>query len=68
MEQLYLIIQQIYGILDLLNSYLQDEREELVIGYQQFLFEINDLLKVLDRIVEGRTPWGWKIEWGYQPW
>ena len=22
----------------------------------------------LDNIVEGRTPWGWKIEWGSQPW
>ena len=56
MEQLFLIIQQIYEILDLLNSYSQDEREELVIGYQRFLFEVNDLLKVLDSIVEGRTP------------
>ena len=68
MEQLFLILQQIYGVLDILNSYLQDEREELVVGYQHFLFEINNLLKVLDRIVEGSTPWGWKIEWGYQPW
>ena len=68
MEQLFLIIQQLYELLDLLNSYLQDEREELVKGYQQFLFEVNDLLKVLDNIVEERTPWGWKIEWGSQPW
>ena len=52
----------------MLNGYSQDEREELVIGYQRFLFEVNDLLKVLDSIVEGRTPWGWKIELGYQPW
>ena len=29
MEQLLLIIQQIYEILDLLNGYPQDEREEL---------------------------------------
>ena len=68
MEQLFLIIQQLYKLLDLLNSYLQDEREELVKGYQQFLFEVNDLLKVLDSIVEGRTPWGWRMEWGSQPW
>ena len=68
MEQLLLIIQQIYEILDLLNSYPQDEREELVKGYQRFLFETNDLLQRLDNIVEGRTPWGWKIEWGSQPW
>ena len=68
MEQLFLIIQQIYELLDLLNSYSQDEREELVKGYQRFFFEVNDLLKVLDSIVEGRTPWGWKIEWGSQIW
>ena len=68
MEQLLLIIQRLYELLDLLNSYSQDEREELVKGYQRFLFEINDLLGVLDNLVEGRTPWGWKIEWGSQPW
>ena len=45
MEQLFLIIQQIYELLELLNSYLQDEREELVKGYQRFLFEANDLLR-----------------------
>ena len=22
----------------------------------------------LERIVDERTHWGWKIEWGYQPW
>ena len=68
MEQLLLIIQRIYELLDLLNSYTQDEREELVKGYQRFLFEVNDLLQKLDNIVEGITPWGWKIEWGSQPW
>ena len=57
MEELFLIIQQIYELLELLNSYSQDEREELVKGYQRFLFEVNDLLKVLDSIVEGKTPW-----------
>ena len=68
MEQLFLIIQQLYKLLDLLNSYLQDEREESLKGYQRFLFEVNDLLKVFDSKVEERTPWGWKIEWGSQPW
>ena len=63
-----LIIQQIYEILALFNNYSQDEREELVKGYQQFLFETDELLQRLDYIVEGRTPWGWKIEWGSQPW
>ena len=67
MEQLFLIIQQLYKLLDLLNIYSQDEREELVKGYQWFLFEVNDLLKVLDSIVEGRTPLGWRMEWESQP-
>ena len=68
MEQLLIIIQQIYKLLSILNSYTQDEREELLAGYQHFLFETKDLLITLDRIVGGSTCWGWKIEWGYHPW
>ena len=58
MEQLFQIIQQIYYVLNILNSYSQEEREELVVGYHRFLFEINDILTVLDRIVGGSTYWG----------
>ena len=68
MEQLLVIIQQIYELLDILNSYTQGEREELLKGYPHFLFEVKELLKILDRIVGGSTYWGWKIEWGCQPW
>ena len=68
MEQLLVIIQQIYKLLSILNSYTQEEREELLAGYQHFLFEIKELLETLDRIVGGSTYWGWRIEWGYQPW
>ena len=68
MEQLCYIIQQIYSVLNILSLYSQDEREELVAGYQRFLFDINDVLIVLDRIVEGSTYWGRKINCGYQPW
>ena len=68
MEQLFVIIQQIYGLLSILNSYTQEEREELLAGYRHFLFEIKELLETLDRIVGGSTYWGWKIEWGCQPW
>ena len=68
MEQLLVIIQQIYELLDLLNSYTQGEREELLEGYPRFLFEAKELLRILDRIVGGSTYWGWKIEWGCQPW
>ena len=68
MEQLFLIIQQIYKLLNILSSYTQDEREELLVGYQCFLFKTNDILIALDRIIGGSTYWGWKIDWGYQPW
>ena len=68
MEQLCCIIQQIYSVLNILSLYSQDEREELVAGYQHFLFDVNDLLIVLDRIIEGSTHWGWRINWGSQPW
>ena len=68
MEQLLIIIQQICELLDILNSYTQGEREELLEGFPRFLFEIKELLRILDRIVEGSTYWGWKIEWGCQPW
>ena len=68
MEQLLVIIQQIYEFLSILNSYTREEREELLAGYPRFLFEIKELLEILDRIVGGSSYWGWKIEWGCQPW
>ena len=68
MEQLLIIIQQIYELLNILNSYTQGEHEELLEGYPRFLFEVKELLTILDRIVGGSTYWGWKIEWGCQPW
>ena len=68
MEQLLVIIQQIYELLNILNSYTQGEREELLEGYPRFLFEVKELLTIIDRIVGGSTYWGWKIEWGCQPW
>ena len=68
MEQLLVIIQQIYGLLHILNNYTQGEREELLEGYPRFLFAVKELLRILDRIVGGSTYWGWKIERGCQPW
>ena len=68
MEQLLVIIQLICEFLSILNSYTQEEREELLEGYPRFLFEAKELLSILDRIVGGSTYWGWKIEWGCQPW
>ena len=68
MEQLLLLIQQIYRDLSILSNYLPEEREERLEGYYQFLVEIRDIIRVLNRIVEGSTNWGWKIDWGYLPW
>ena len=68
MEQLLVIIQQIYQLLNILNCYTQGEREELLEGYPRFLSQVKELLGILDRIVGGSTYWGWKIEWGCQPW
>ena len=68
MEQLLVIIQQIYEFLSILNSYTQEERQELLEGYPRFLFEIKELIRTLGRIVGGSKYWGWKIEWGCQPW
>ena len=59
MEQLLVIIQQIYQLLNLLNCYTQGER---------LLFEVKELVRILDRIVGGSTYWGWKVEWGSGPW
>ena len=62
MEQLILLIQQIYRVLNILSNYSPKEREELLEGYQQFLFEIENIVIVLNRIVEGST------SWGFLPW
>ena len=37
-------------------------------GYPGFLLEVKELLRILDRIIGGSTYWGWKVEWGCQPW
>ena len=58
MEQLFVIIQQSYEFLDILNNYTQGEHEELLEGYPRFLFEVKELLRIMDRIVGGSTYWG----------
>ena len=63
MEQLLLLIQQIYSDLSALSNYPPEEREERLEGYSRFLVEIRDVIRVLSRIVGGSTTWGWKIEW-----
>ena len=68
MEQLFLLIQQIYRDLNILSNYLPEEREELREGYFRFLDEIRDIIRALSRIVGGSTYWVWKFEWGCQPW
>ena len=68
MEQLFLLIQQIYRDLNILSNYSPEEREELREGYFRFLDEIKDIIGALSRIIGGSTYWGWKVEWGCQPW
>ena len=46
MEQLILLIQQIYRDLNILSNYSPEEREELREGYFQFLNEIRDIIRV----------------------
>ena len=53
MEQVLVIIQQIYQLLDILNCYTQGEHEELLEGYPRFLCQVKELLGILDRIVGG---------------
>ena len=68
MEQLFWLIQQIYRDLNILSNYSPEEREELREGYFRFLDEIKDIIRALSRIIGGSTYWGWKVEWGCQPW
>ena len=68
MEQLLVIIQRIYELLDIFSNYTPGERDELLEEYPCFLVEIEELLRILDRIVGGSTYWGWKVEWACQPW
>ena len=68
MEQLFLLIQQIYRDLNILSNYSPEEREELREGYFRFLVEIKDIIRALSRIIGGSTYWGWKVEWGCLPW
>ena len=68
MEQLFLLIQQIYIDLNILGNYSPEEREELREGYFRFLDKIKDIIGALSRIIGGSTYWGWKVEWGCQPW
>ena len=51
-----------------MSNYSPKEREELLEGYQQLLFEVENIIIALNRIVEGSTSWGWKIDWGSLPW
>ena len=51
MEQLLLLLQQIYRDLSILSNYPPEEREERLEGYFQFLVETREIIRVLNRIV-----------------
>ena len=43
MEQLLKIIQQIYELLDILNTYTRGEREELLEGYPRSCLKLKNI-------------------------
>ena len=63
-----MMVQQICDLLDLLGGCAQCEREGLLEGCPRFLFEVEELLGVLDGIVGGSACWGWGVGWGCRPW
>ena len=68
MEQLMQIINQIWEILDHLQYIVKGKREELVDNYKYNLNDLIELIINLGRIVDGETPYGRPIQWGYHFW
>ena len=68
MEQLIQIINQIWEVLNLLQSSEKGKREELVDDYKYNFNALVELIINLGRIVDGETPYGRPIQWGYHFW
>ena len=62
------IINQIFEILNLLYRITNREREELVDDYKREFIALDELVIKLRRIVDGETPYGRRIKWGYHLW
>ena len=68
MEHLIQIISQICEILHWLQSIPKGKREELVDDYKPNFNSLVELIINLERIVDGETPYGQSIKWGYHLW
>ena len=68
MEHLIQIINQIYEILTWLQNIEKGKREELVDDYKHIFNLLVELIISLERIVDGVTPYGRQIKWGYHLW
>ena len=68
MEQLMQIINQIWEVLDCLQTIPKGKREELVDDYKYNFNTLIELIINLRRIVDGETPYGRPIQWGYHIW
>ena len=58
------IINQIWEILDRLQSIAKGKREELVDDYKYNFNALVESIINLGRIVDGETPYGRPIQWG----
>ena len=68
MEHLIQLINQIYEVLNWLQSIEKGKREELVDDYKYNFNTLVELIINLERIVDGETPYGRPIKWGYHLW
>ena len=59
------IIGQVLEILNLLLGTTKGEREELVDDYRHQFNTLVELVINIQRIVDGETPYGRQIKWGY---
>ena len=62
------IIGQVLEILNLLLGTTKGEREELVDDYEHQFNTLVELIINIKRIVDGETPYGRQIKWGYHLW
>ena len=62
------VINQIYEVLIWLQEIPKGRREELVDDYKHTLNTLVQLIIDLERIVDGETPYGRVIKWGYHLW
>ena len=62
------IINQIWEILHWLQGIPKGKREELVDDYKHNFNTLVELIIHLERVVDGETPYGRSIRWGYHLW